>query len=449
MRFIIKNNKKNTKVLIIEFKRCDNDLYKKGVFILLLLLSVFILMNPPNFINLEINPSFFRLRQLFEMFAYSFGKENQQQIHYNLLDYSTIDYWERIKNNNANLGASLMIKPIPQRIEYSSIRNFIPKEAEKEKRKEDKNRIEERIFHQKRKRDEEDCNKKQLARGRQKAGNLLKIRQNPKKRHKHKSDALDNMKNKIIPLYINFAVKLINNLMKLKEIKGTVYPISFDKSKMMKNKNIFDLFENKTLYDLLSQEISSKYKKIKPSNNKEVLEPLLNQIEILNYKNKEIYKYFIAEPSEVRKQYNLNEANETNNNKGMFFKEYIERHKEEDLLLTKLIHLVKPEHIELLYKEGFKSFYFAISELLSDKTINKRFFEPLLKKVAKRINNNRETEKGKTMNSEEICNIIQKEAKVEEKQKTITREKYEYLGNEFMNIIYKKNIIKEFKNNKL
>ena len=43
------------------------------------------------------------------------------------------------------------------------------------------------------------------------------------------------------------------------------------------------------------------------------------------------------------------------------------------------------------------------------------------------------------MNSEEICNIIQKEAKVEEKQKTITREKYEYLGNEFMNIIYKKN----------
>ena len=133
----------------------------------------------------------------------------------------------------------------------------------------------------------------------------------------------------------------------------------------------------------------------------------------------------------------------------MFFKEYIERHKEEDLLLTKLIHLVKPEHIELLYKEGFKSFYFAISELLSDKTINKRFFEPLLKKVAKRINNNRETEKGKTMNSEEICNIIQKEAKVEEKQKTITREKYEYLGNEFMNIIYKKNIIKEFKNNKL
>ena len=180
-----------------------------------------------------------------------------------------------------------------------------------------------------------------------------------KKKRKRSREDPDLIRAKLLPKFNNFAVGLGNDYIKALGYRNKkLYTIDY-KTELTNNADSYSLFYEKTLYDLLAQKLSTKNKNAIETNksNGETLDKILKNIneskqaflDILSWKNKDIYEslFLYETPSEILE--NLNIKMKAKKVKGKFFWEFIENCQENDSYIVKLIEVA--EGLMAYYKE--------------------------------------------------------------------------------------------------
>ena len=289
-----------------------------------------------------------------------------------------------------------------------------------------------------------------LPKGRKKAGNFLIDDLIPF----HSSNRKDNKKSKIMILFRNFTIKLLNEYIKVEgNNKKKFRPISYSIKKNIGIADTYKLFKEKNVIDLINKDISEKITHYKHTNF-QIYTSLKNKPTLFEMKIEDFYtNFFLGDPEKIRKQYNLQKKG-----KCEFFKETIQRMKNELEIEEKMINSLEPDFLNLLEpyfikdkeddkKEAKIIFSKIIESKIGNVEIDKKRFESLINKIITIINNYKAImiSNNIDVSNEYICNLYkEKFPKEKERQDAYI----DFLKQEGKNFIkdYEKKYYKKFIN---
>ena len=257
------------------------------------------------------------------------------------------------------------------------------------------------------------------SKGRKKAGNFLIDDLIPF----HSSNRKDNKKSKIMIVFVNFAIRFLNEYIKAQGIKKKKFnPIDYFQKKNIGIEDTYKLLKEKKVIDLISKDISIKVKNCKKSN-KEIYDSLRCDVKIFEMKVEDFFtQIFLGDPTAVREKYKLKKDKAI---KCEFFKENIQRQINELKCEEMMINALEPDFLSLLNDEedtqnNFETYFDklsideaktnfakAIKSKIGDVEIEGKRFQSLINKIIKIITNYKKKMKSDNIfvTNETICSL--------------------------------------------
>ena len=292
-----------------------------------------------------------------------------------------------------------------------------------------------------------------LPKGRKKAGNFLIDDLIPF----HSSNRKDNKKSKIMILFRNFTIKLLNEYIQVEGNKKKKFrPISYSIKKNIGIADTYKLFKEKNVIDLINKDISEKITHYKHTNF-QIYTSLKNRPTLFGMKIENFYtNFFLGNPETIRKSYNLPKK------KGgcEFFKETIQRMRNELEIEEKMINSLEPDFLNLLEpyfqndkeelidkKEAKINFSQIIESKIGNVEIDKKRFESLINKIITIIYNYKAImiSNNIDVSNEYICNLYKEKFPNEKERQSAYIDFLKQEGKNFIND-YEKKYYKKFIN---
>ena len=179
-----------------------------------------------------------------------------------------------------------------------------------------------------------------------------KKEQNTKYKREHTRDCRDNILRKIQVYFINFIVYFLNVILKNFNLKQKFMKLDYEFKKGIK-KEFINILKSKNLGELISQEISNKYKTKNKNYNKNIYEEIknykvINKILSINYLDFFKNIYFQNKKYIYLREYGFDEKIELTDDSKMF-KGLINKNKEDK---RKIYQIIKINYLpDLIFSE--------------------------------------------------------------------------------------------------